>query len=969
MRLKAEINHTSSSGHRQPLPVSTTDPAGTSANNNLHGEPERGLLSDKPDLINAERERAGRQNGKRAKIWLLRVSVGLGFLAFVYYLSWWFEEGRLAHLWLIPILVSAVLYWGMQMAGNWVLYLFAHRTPESRPFSGPSVDVFVTAYDEPFEMVERALAAACAMRGEHKTWLLDDGSNPAMAALANRLGAGYLTRDDHKDAKAGNVNAALSRTEGDIVVIFDIDHVPCPDFLERGLAPFANPEIGFVQVMLTFANHDESWVAKAAIETSLEFYNPTSLGADGIGGATLMGSNALIRRKALESIGGYQPGLAEDLATSISLHAAGWKSAYIAQPLAPGLAPPSFFAWFTQQLKWSRGVFELLLAAYPKLFGRLSWGQRLSYAVRMTKYWIGPAIAVHLFATIGILILGSAPVRDAFHDYLLHLAPLVFADLVIRMIAFGLFRHPATPKTSLSRAVALVYATWPIYALAWGMALLRLPLRFKPTPKQGSDTLHPVWLLPQIIALLSLIAGIVYTVFFINHPLSVLLLVAVGQATIQLVFLMNWVYQDTIVKGQRMRPFWTGPVAVLEVDFNRLPKTVKGLDGYKQAFCLVKMDGLPVGRIVVEVVEGQISGETLHNAILATSDWSFWQRWLQAWVGWTPDLKPTRRGSIAVAICTRDRHQDLRRCLEGVMQLPDIGQEVIVVDSSSSTDQTRETALSFPKVRYVREEIPGLNRARNRAMLETSAEFVAFIDDDAVPDPGWLEALVHNFQDPRVYAVTGLTMPAELETRAQQWFEKYSSFGRGFSRKSYDKDTLHPLAAGHVGAGVNMALRRAAFQKLGAFDEALDAGTPTLSGGDSEMFARILAAGYQIVYDPAALSWHRHRRDWKSLRKTIYGYGTGTYAYWTRKLLVEGEWSVLLLALQWALGTQIPGLIRSLLLLPGRVPFDLLVAEILGCLAGPAAYLKSRKQMYRSTANVNQPYPPYATGERNYTNP
>jgi cellulose synthase/poly-beta-1,6-N-acetylglucosamine synthase-like glycosyltransferase len=266
-----------------------------------------------------------------------------------------------------------------------------------------------------------------------------------------------------------------------------------------------------------------------------------------------MGSNALIRRKALESIGGYQPGLAEDLATSISLHAAGWKSAYVAQPLAPGLAPPSFVAWFTQQLKWSRGVFELLLSDYPHLFYRLSWGQRLSYAVRMTKYWIGPAIALHLFATIGILIWGNGPVRAAFHDYLVHLAPLVLADMVIRLLAFKFFRHPNTPKTSLSRAVALVYATWPIYALAWGMALLRMPLGFKPTPKCTDGKLNPVWLLPQLLVTVLLTIGTLYTVWIENHPLSLLLFFAIVQSFLQLIFLRQWMLAEISVKAKRLQ--------------------------------------------------------------------------------------------------------------------------------------------------------------------------------------------------------------------------------------------------------------------------------------------------------------------------------------------------------------------------------------------------------------------------------
>src|SRR5215210_8599968 len=134
--------------------------------------------------------------------------------------------------------------------------------------------------------------------------------------------------------------------------------------------------------MLTFSNGSESFVARAATETGIEYYNPTSIGADALGGVALVGSNALIRRTALDSIAGYHPGLAEDLATSVALHAAGWQSAYVPEPLAPGLSPPDVPAWFAQQLKWARGVFELLLTVYPRAFSRLTWGQRLSYAVR-----------------------------------------------------------------------------------------------------------------------------------------------------------------------------------------------------------------------------------------------------------------------------------------------------------------------------------------------------------------------------------------------------------------------------------------------------------------------------------------------------------------------------------------------------------------------------------------------------------
>jgi cellulose synthase/poly-beta-1,6-N-acetylglucosamine synthase-like glycosyltransferase len=478
---------------------------------------------------------------------LIRIAVGLGIAALFYYLSWWFVDRRVASPGYLILMILAVFYGGMQLVGNWLLYLVAEH-PEPPPDSpqGLSVDVFVTACGEPYPLIKRSLAAACEMRGPHNTWLLDDASDPKLARLAGRLGAGYLTRTEHSLAKAGNLNHALSVTGGDIVVIFDVDHVPLPDFLERSLGYFAYPKIGFVQVMLTFNNGSQSWVARAAMETSLDFYNPTSLGAYSIGGATLMGSNALIRRSALDSIGGYQPGLAEDLATSIALHAAKWESVYVSEPLAPGLAPPSFEAWFVQQLKWARGVFELLITTYPRLFGRLTWGQRLSYAVRMTKYWIGAVVGLHLFATIIVLIFANAPDRMAFHQYLLHLAPLALLDLLIRYVSLLYWRHTSIPKTSLIHAVILVYATWPVYLLAWFMALVRLPLGFRSTPKRMTGSLNPVWLLPQAVVILLLFLGGLYTVIVKGHPPSLLLIFAVAQGSLQLSLFTKWLQSEVI---------------------------------------------------------------------------------------------------------------------------------------------------------------------------------------------------------------------------------------------------------------------------------------------------------------------------------------------------------------------------------------------------------------------------------------
>jgi cellulose synthase/poly-beta-1,6-N-acetylglucosamine synthase-like glycosyltransferase len=880
------------------------------------------------------------------KVYLLRFLVIVGFLSLLYYLSWWFIDDRMQSPWLLILFILAAVYAGIQMAGNWILYLFVRKPTRALPGpEGVTIDVFITAYNESYDLVERALSAACRMRGEHRTWLLDDGHDPHLADMAKRYCVGYITREGQDNAKAGNINAALEKTNGDVIVIFDIDHVPKIDFLEQSIGYFADPEVGFVQVMLTFNNAKDSWVAEAAIETSLEFYNPTSLGADGVNGTTLMGSNALIRRSALESIGGYQPGLAEDLATSINLHAKGWKSAYVAQPLAPGIAPPSFTAWFIQQLKWARGVFELLLTAYPRLFTRLSWGQRLSYAVRMTKYWIGPVVGIHLFATIAILIFAGGDARWAFHDYLIRIAPLALVDALIRHFALRFYRHQSSPNTSLARAVALVYGTWPIYMLAWGMAILRLPLKFQPTPKRKDSELNLVWLLPQIFALAFLIAGSLYTVVVLNHPFSILLAFAILQGSVQIIFLSRWLYATELFSSNKKRENLAKPLKVLDLEFTDLPDEVSFSDKQNQIFALIRYKNRPVDQIQFKVNEKKIMKEQLEKRILRNVEFPFWQAWLEDQLHLSSQpVQASKKENVTIAICTRDRPRDLERCLRAVTNLPDDGQEILVIDSCSNSLETRRIVHRFSNVRYVRENYPGLNRARNRALKESSHELIAFIDDDAVPDINWLRALMPNFNDPRVLCVTGLTMPLELETSAQQWFERYSSFNRGFSRKEYNRNNLHHHSAGRVGSGVNMAFRKSILDWIGPFDEILDAGTPTQSGGDTEMFYRIIEKGYLIVYDPKVLSWHRHRKTWDELRRVLYGYGVGTYAYWTGKLVQEKEWSVILTAGFWFFGYQLPALIKSILHLPNSTPLDLLVNELRGCIAGPRAYFASKKQ-------------------------
>jgi glycosyltransferase involved in cell wall biosynthesis len=415
------------------------------------------------------------------------------------------------------------------------------------------------------------------------------------------------------------------------------------------------------------------------------------------------------------------------------------------------------------------------------------------------------------------------------------------------------------------------------------------------------------------------------------------------------------------------------PTAILDYDFDALPEVVTGLDAYGAARILVRLDGRPAAWVCVPVEDGCVRGTAirgaLHNAARTKEGCAFWhavaRRRLASPGGLFGDVLDAtaplslhdgaRLPSATVAVCTRDRPEDLLRCLQALLRMPAEGQEILVVDSASRGEDTRLVAGRFAAVRYLRLERPGLNVARNAALEAARGEIVAFIDDDAVADPHWLQAHRRAFGHGLTLASTGLTLPLELETEAQVRFEAYGGFSRGFTPRTFSVQELSPPAAGQAGAGVNLALRRSVLALVGAFDEALDAGTPTQSGGETDLLARILARHYRIEYTPEALNWHRHRQSEAELRRTIYGYGTGVYAFWTRQVVDEGEWSVFSLAGEWLLRDQVPGLLRSWAGHPGAVPWPLPWDELRGCVMGPWSYWQARRQASAARRAGQQP--------------
>lgn len=234
--------------------------------------------------------------------------------------------------------------------------------------------------------------------------------------------------------------------------------------------------------------------------------------------------------------------------------------------------------------------------------------------------------------------------------------------------------------------------------------------------------------------------------------------------------------------------------------------------------------------------------------------------------------------SASVVICTRDRPNELQTCLSSLPNQSYSPREIIVVDNASIDGRTREVALAAGVI-YLREDRPGLDVARNTGARRATSEIVAYTDDDVILNRCWLERLVAAFDGPKVAAVTGLVLPAQIATEAQRHFETYWSFVKGYDQKDFGSEILElyrrrAFPAWDIGAGASMAFRREIFERVGLFDERLDVGQAGCSG-DSEYWYRLLANGWACRYVPAAVAFHFHRKTMEGLASQIYHYMRG----------------------------------------------------------------------------------------------
>lgn len=314
--------------------------------------------------------------------------------------------------------------------------------------------------------------------------------------------------------------------------------------------------------------------------------------------------------------------------------------------------------------------------------------------------------------------------------------------------------------------------------------------------------------------------------------------------------------------------------------------------------------------------------------------------------GTTDDEVQVGVGDVTVVVCTRDRPELLDGCLDALRAQREAPAAILVVDNAPRDDRTREVAHAHG-VDYVVEARPGLDHARNRGLATAVTSIVAFTDDDARPEPGWVAAVAVGFRTREVGCVTGVVLPAELETEAQALFEDvYGGMAKGYELRLFGAPGqprgLRPEA---MGTGCNMAFRRDALLALGGFDPALDVGTPTGGGGDLDAFVRVLEAGWAIEYRPDAVVRHLHRRTKDALERQLFdngrAYSAVLFAAFLRARGV-GRMRPVARYGQWLGGWHGRRLARRAL---GRerLPFRFLAAELKGAPLGPFLYLRSRR--------------------------
>ncbi|MEO0635276.1 MAG: UDP-forming cellulose synthase catalytic subunit [Pseudomonadota bacterium] len=499
---------------------------------------------------------------------LIMVSIG-GLLIFRY--IWWRATStlpptdELANF--IPgvMLLAAEIYSVSMLAIN----LFIVSDPIDRKAAPlpkdkgqwPSIDVYVPTYNEPTDLLSATLAAAANMEypdDKIEIYLLDDGgthekrtaSDPRaraaalarheeLKALCADFGVQYLTRAENKSAKAGNLNAAFPRTKGDLILVLDADHAPVQDFLLQTAGFFfQNDRLFLVQTPHSFVNPDPlernlDTFERMPAENEM-FYSMVQRGLDKWNASFFCGSAALLSRKALASVGGFSgKSITEDCETALNLHAKGWESVYLDQPLIAGLQPETFASFIGQRTRWCQGMLQIFLFERPLLKRGLTLGQRIGYT-SSGLFWLFPfARLTFMLAPVLYILFGLQIFEANLQEFLAFTTVFMAANVILQNHLYGTLRWPW-----ISEIYEYIQSIHLLGAI--GSVLLRPGApSFKVTDKglsvEREHLSNLAWPFIAFFGLIAVTTGFAFWRLFTGGPVDELLAVVAVWATFNLV--------------------------------------------------------------------------------------------------------------------------------------------------------------------------------------------------------------------------------------------------------------------------------------------------------------------------------------------------------------------------------------------------------------------------------------------------
>jgi cellulose synthase (UDP-forming) len=379
------------------------------------------------------------------------------------------------------------------------LYLIAWnptRYARPKPIHGKSVDVFIPTYNEPVELLRETVLFAVKMNYPHSTYILDDGNREEVRVLAEEFKCGYLARAERTHAKAGNLNNALRQTTGEFVVVLDADHIAARGLIEETIGFFSHSRVAIVQGTQDFYNLDSfqhlvNWRRRAGWQQQELFFSVIQPGKDRHHATFYCGSPGIIRRSALEQIGGFPTGsVTEDMHTSLRLQKKKWRVLYYNRTLARGLAPQTFTGFASQWHRWGQGAMQVL--RMEKIFRsrQLTLGQKLCYLSSFYFYWMSYVKLFFVLTPAISLLFGVFALVTDPSSYASYFLPYFCLNLACSVLIQGGLTNYL--KSEIFNLVKMHVLMKSVFGLFQPQAQFKVTPKARASAARASEVLLPV---------------------------------------------------------------------------------------------------------------------------------------------------------------------------------------------------------------------------------------------------------------------------------------------------------------------------------------------------------------------------------------------------------------------------------------------------------------------------------------------